>query len=764
MTTGTKVRIEGDASSLQNALQQGDKSLEKLGITAKQTAAAMRGVPAQFTDIFVSLQSGQNPMQVFFQQGGQLKDMFGGVGNAAKALGGYVLSLINPFSLGATAIAALGVAAFQGGEQTKRLENALIISGNAVGKTSSQLEMLAQTTGRATGEYSKVREAVEALALDGIISGQQLESALQGVIAYTELTGDTVQNATTKFEELAKNPVAAIVKLNEKYNFLTFDIYKQITALEDQGKHQDAVTLAIKTYSDVLDDRKDRVVDNAGYIEKAWRGIKKEALWAWDAMLGIGREKTIGEQLIDAQIEVNNLNAKFKQQQGHGGLLGVNKSDISAAEAKLESLKKQLLKTEGEAFTESAKQQEENKKIAEAEEARKNKKNKSSSKDDSYEKQLSAHKEYMQDLASLASAAQKLNEGEKSNIQQMQDKLNAYSHLEPATKAYLQTQIEIAKAAEAAKAAEKQDVQYRKELRDWDIEQAKIEQDNINASVKSYEELSKKLEDENAQLNVDLITDDKKRARAQLEIENQLITDKIELLRQEGVDVEDLLVKQTEVYEKQLKKIEQDTRKIKPISEELGSTFKSSFEDAIVSGKKLSDVLGGLASDIERLLIRRNITNPLMEGIDSIDWGNILGSSPQGSAGTGDGIIGWVSSLFGGGRASGGSVNSGKFYEVNENSPELITTGGKTFLMMGANNGHVTPPKDFATSISGQQNSAPESIQVSIENKGSPAQVVSAQPTMTPDGIVVKIMMDDLRSNGPITRGLTGTFGLRRGA
>ena len=72
-------------------------------LSAKQLAFALRGVPAQFTDIAVSLAGGQKPLTVFLQQGGQLNDMFGGAGNAAKALGGYVAGLINPVALGAAA-------------------------------------------------------------------------------------------------------------------------------------------------------------------------------------------------------------------------------------------------------------------------------------------------------------------------------------------------------------------------------------------------------------------------------------------------------------------------------------------------------------------------------------------------------------------------------------------------------------------------------------------------------------------------------------
>ena len=67
---------------------QGKKALNAYGISQKQFEFAMRGVPAQMTDIFVSLQGGQNPLTVFLQQGGQLKDMFGGIKPAAAALGG----------------------------------------------------------------------------------------------------------------------------------------------------------------------------------------------------------------------------------------------------------------------------------------------------------------------------------------------------------------------------------------------------------------------------------------------------------------------------------------------------------------------------------------------------------------------------------------------------------------------------------------------------------------------------------------------------
>ena len=76
-------------------------------ISEKQYQAALRGTPAQLTDIFVSLQGGQRPMTVMLQQGGQLKDMFGGIVPAAKALGTTLIGLVNPYTVAAAGTAAM---------------------------------------------------------------------------------------------------------------------------------------------------------------------------------------------------------------------------------------------------------------------------------------------------------------------------------------------------------------------------------------------------------------------------------------------------------------------------------------------------------------------------------------------------------------------------------------------------------------------------------------------------------------------------------
>ena len=93
---------------------------------------------------------------------------------------------------------------------------------------------------------------------------------------------------------------------------------------------------------------------------------------------------------------------------------------------------------------------------------------------------------------------------------------------------------------------------------------------------------------------------------------------------------------------------------------ELGLTFSSAFEDAIVKGEKFSSVLEGLLQDITRILARKVITEPLgnavLAGLSGISFDSLF--TDVGS---------WLGGLF---RAEGGPVTAGQPYIVGERGPE----------------------------------------------------------------------------------------------
>lgn len=98
--------------------------------------------------------------------------------------------------------------------------------------------------------------------------------------------------------------------------------------------------------------------------------------------------------------------------------------------------------------------------------------------------------------------------------------------------------------------------------------------------------------------------------------------------------------------------VKENAKKAADAVKELGLAFSSAFEDAIVNGKGVGDMLKGLEQDILRIATRKLITEPLAGGISDF-LGSMLGS-------------------FGGARASGGPVSAGKAYLVGERGPEMF--------------------------------------------------------------------------------------------
>ncbi len=297
---GITLSLDG-APQVEAGLRRVTVGMDSVGVSAKQTAAALRGVPAQFTDIVTSLASGQQPLTVFLQQGGQLKDMFGGAGNAAKALGGYVVGLVNPFTVAAAAGVALALAYKQGSAEADAYARSIALTGNAAGVTTSQLQGMAERVSAVAGTQSKAAEVVAQLVGTGSVASQSLEQFTATAIRLERNAGVAVKDTVKEFAELGKEPVEAAKKLNERYNYLTAAVYEQIKALQEQGKASEAAALSQQTYDKAMSLVASTLEGRLGYIERAWRAVGDASKWAWDKMLNVGRPDTLKDQLDRAR-------------------------------------------------------------------------------------------------------------------------------------------------------------------------------------------------------------------------------------------------------------------------------------------------------------------------------------------------------------------------------------------------------------------------------------------------------------------------------
>lgn len=300
----------GKLNAMRDGLTAATSANDKYTMSAKAQAAALRGVPAQFTDIVVSLQAGQKPLTVLLQQGGQLKDMFGGIGPAARALGGYVAGMINPFTLLAAAAGVLALAYKQGSAEQDAFRVSLFSTGNLAGKNTGQMADLAKEVSGVTGTTGAAADALTQLVATGSLTSDQFKDMAIAAVAWKSATGKAVADTVAEFKRLADEPAKASAALNEQYNYLTAAVYDQIRALEEQGNKTAAANLAEATYAGALQERAKNIKENLGTLESAWNSLTSGAKKAWDAMLNIGREDTLAQQIEKVQKQLDELPAR----------------------------------------------------------------------------------------------------------------------------------------------------------------------------------------------------------------------------------------------------------------------------------------------------------------------------------------------------------------------------------------------------------------------------------------------------------------------
>ncbi|TSD59020.1 phage tail tape measure protein [Variovorax sp. KBS0712] len=295
-----------------SAGKSGAAAFSRMGISAAQTSAALRGVPAQVTDIVTSLQGGQAPLTVFLQQGGQLKDMFGGIGPAASALGSYIGGMITPVSLAAAGVAALAFAYYQATERNQEFNKALIASGNYAGQSASQLDSMSQRIAGIIGTQGQATDALLALASSGRIAGSVMESVGTAVVAQTKVMGTSVKDAVEEYVRLGEEPTKASAKLNESLHYLTLSTFDQIRALEEEGRKEEAAALAQATRAEASVAAMQKVQAQAGLLSKALSLTRDVAAGMWSAIANgvasIGAQQSAADRLMDAQKRVAFLN------------------------------------------------------------------------------------------------------------------------------------------------------------------------------------------------------------------------------------------------------------------------------------------------------------------------------------------------------------------------------------------------------------------------------------------------------------------------
>lgn len=282
---------------------------ERAGMSQRQYANNLRITSMQLTDITTGLLTGQPLYMVALQQGGQLRDIWGGLGNAARALATSISSMVNPFTLAAAAVGAIGVAFYQASSRTEAINEALISTGRNASYTADGIKQLADSIDSASGvTQGRAITAITSLATTTRLSGDALTSAASAATQWASVTGSSADTVLDKFRAIAKDPLDALTKLNDAENFLTQSQYERIKALQDEGKWQQAATEAAQLYADVVAGRTREVEQNLGLISTAWMNIKNASSDSWDAVV-VGVDRALGplQRYADRLAQVGGL-------------------------------------------------------------------------------------------------------------------------------------------------------------------------------------------------------------------------------------------------------------------------------------------------------------------------------------------------------------------------------------------------------------------------------------------------------------------------
>ncbi|AHC82526.1 tail length tape measure protein [Pseudomonas monteilii SB3101] len=284
-----------------------DVALGKTGMSAKQTAAAMRMLPAQLSDVVISLQAGQSPLSVFLQQGSQVKDSFGGIGAAAKAMGGYIAGLISPLTLSAAAVGVLGLAYYQAGKEQDAFNQAIILTGNYAGTSGAKLTEMARQISTSVGTTGAAATVLAQIAGAGDLAGESFKIVATTALEMERATGRAVEETLAEFRKIADDPVKAAEALNEKYHYLTAATLEQARALVEQGEKTEAVQLITEQFGETMTRRARLIKEEMSGLPKLFDEIGSAASKMWDGIKDTWRAPSLDEVADKLRLQIQSM-------------------------------------------------------------------------------------------------------------------------------------------------------------------------------------------------------------------------------------------------------------------------------------------------------------------------------------------------------------------------------------------------------------------------------------------------------------------------
>ncbi|WP_122463469.1 phage tail length tape measure family protein [Klebsiella variicola] len=329
-------RLNSKLAESRDALEKTQAQLGKTSQSAAQTANAMRMIPAQMTDIVVGLSTGQSPFMVLMQQGGQLKDMFGGIGPAIKGVGTYVMGLVNPYSVAAASVGLLTYAVYQNRQEidaaTKIATTSLGANGDAAERLAVNMVAISDKTGQAIDEVSSMfittndgaSEAINKL----IDVGFSYDEARTKVAQYKDSANFTALNA-----DIDKHR-REILKIGDSWTAAAIEVKNYYTAA-DKGRQNVALGGAIDPTMRFIGQALDLQTTMNTLTIEGNKAVKNSVDW-------INKEYLAADRVAGAEARLKEARAQSRKIAFSGNKEAIDQANalIAVREKELEQAKK----------------------------------------------------------------------------------------------------------------------------------------------------------------------------------------------------------------------------------------------------------------------------------------------------------------------------------------------------------------------------------------------------------------------------------------
>lgn len=250
-----KINNQRVALSTVESLNEGTKKLNLNSLSARRSIASM----------FKQLASGN----------------FASAGNSLLTIGNMTGRLPPLFSAATLSVGIFIATAYKMSQvistiisDQERFNSALISTGNYAGATVGGLEAMSQRIGKINHNYSETRGVIAELTSEGRLSAKSIENIATASAYMAQVTGKSAQDAVQSFNGIENSVTSWAVESNKQYHFLDLATYQRISALEEQGRTEEAIAIATDKYASEMEVSANKMKEQLNWLEDAWRRFK----------------------------------------------------------------------------------------------------------------------------------------------------------------------------------------------------------------------------------------------------------------------------------------------------------------------------------------------------------------------------------------------------------------------------------------------------------------------------------------------------------